>query len=99
MTELPGTAGYGAEQHEVIALLEWLSVTPQRDADDDALTWYRYLSSRQALVRAAEVALAVMRREVITELYEELGSYGKVAELIGLSRTGVQRAIETARAA
>lgn len=89
-------AGFGTEPQEVSAVLD--ALVGAREEDDDAATWWRHLSSRQALLTAAVDAIAVMRRDVIAELYEELGSYGKVAERLGTSRSFVQKAVEAARA-
>lgn len=90
-------AGYGIEPQEVSAVLDTL--IGDREPDDDALTWYRHLSSRQALLTAAVDKIAAARAAAALELYEEIGTYRKVADLLGVGHARVQQLIETARAA
>lgn len=87
----PDTAGYEAEPTDVAAETAWLGEFT------DPLERYARASSAQAHHEAVVAALSRERADAALELYRDVGSYGKVADLIGCSRGRAQQLIERAR--
>jgi hypothetical protein len=89
--------GFGVESAEVDAVI--VALVGPREVDDDAITWYRHLSSRQSLAAGVVDRLAEMRAVAVAELFGETGdSIAKVAERLGLSKSRADQLIARGRA-
>jgi len=90
--------GFGFEPAEVAAVID--AMVGHREPDDDAITWYRHLSSRQSLVAEVVDRIAALRAGAVAELYEQMDStsIARVGDQLGLSKARADQLITRARA-
>lgn len=82
------TSGYEAEPIDVAAETRWLRDFP------DPLERYQRATAAQAHHEAVVSELARVRDAAIVQMHDSGLSYGKIGELVGLSRGRVQQFIE-----
>jgi hypothetical protein len=93
--------GYGVEEHEVQAVLDFL--VGERDPGVDPLARYAELSSRQTLLAEVGQRIADLRAQIGYDIYRSLGegrrerSFAWLAELVGTSRSRAQQFVERGR--